>query len=70
MDQIAAQWPLLAGFLIIAGGLLRALQNVYERWLADVIRQRDAWMEAALTGTDIAETMTGVVEQTTRKRLP
>jgi len=70
VNQIAAQWPLLAGFLIIAGGLLRALQSVYERWLADVIRQRDAWMEAALTGTDIAETMTGVVEQTTRKRLP
>lgn len=70
MEQLAANWPLLAGFLFVAGMLLKVIQGIYERWLADVIRQRDAWMEAALTGTDIAETMTGVVEQTTRKRQP
>ena len=70
MDQLASQWPLLAGFLFIAAALLKVLQGVYERWLADVIKQRDAWMEAALAGTDLAETMTGVVEQTTRQRRP
>jgi len=70
VDQLASQWPLLAGFLFIAAALLKVLQGVYERWLADVIKQRDAWMEAALAGTDLAETMTGVVEQTTRQRRP
>jgi len=77
VDQLASQWPLLAGFLFIAAALLKVLQGVYERWLADVIkqrddaiRQRDAWMEAAFTGTDMAGVMTGVVEQTARKRQP
>ena len=68
MDQIAAQWPLLAGFLAIVGALLRVIQSLYERWLTEVREERDEWRELALSGTHIADTMTSVVEQAARKR--
>jgi chromosome segregation ATPase len=45
VDQIAGQWPLLAGFLLIAGALLKVIQSVYERWLDNMIKEKDRQIE-------------------------
>lgn len=63
MSEIASQWPLLAGFLILAGALLRVIQQQYEARITDLKAAVDLWRELALSGTDLADRMTAVVER-------
>lgn len=63
MSEIASQWPLLAGFLILAGALLRVIQQQYEARIADLRDAVELWRELALSGTDLADRMTSVVER-------
>lgn len=66
--EIAQQWPLLAGFLAVAGLLLRIIQRQYEERIEDLKEAVELWRELALSGTDLADRMTTVVERERRHR--
>lgn len=55
MEQLAQQWPLLAGFVAITAALLKIIQGLYERMIDDLREERDQYRDLALNGTEMAE---------------
>ena len=58
MQELAAQWPLLAGFLVLAGALLRVVQSLYEARLRD-------WQDFAAKSQERAEAAEAVLREQT-----
>lgn len=75
MDQLAAQWPIVAAMVVFAGALLKVIQSQYETIIAIYKEQiakleddRNRYRDIAFSTTHIAEGAVGKLEE--QRRLP
>lgn len=70
MNELASQWPLVALVLAIVLGAGRIIQGVYLERIKEAREDMQFWRELALSGTQLSERLTNVVEHTTTRRAP